>query len=341
MKKILALFGIGIFALVLLIVGRQPDYFQSKFHKSPKEHRPVYLGVWVGGFWDNGTKTLNISKATDFEEAIDTKMAITNIYSEWAYLPNEDLVNNLNDISANGWTPMISANPYFFEGCPDTGMSLYKTIADGDCDEFLKAAAVNLRSFEKPIFFRFAWEMNLPDMYWSVQRLNSDPKDFVAAWQHMHTIFKDNNADNVLWVLSFNTSHPKTTPYKQLFPGDAYIDWVAIDGYNWGNSHSWSGWASFSGVFTNSYKELTALTKKPVMLSEVNSAPTGGDKAAWLHDMLSEQIPRHFPQIRAIIFFNENKSDGESVDWRMEKSDEYTKVLQEDLRKPLYKKFFP
>ncbi len=311
----------------------------SPISLSPTMERKVLVGAWVGGFWDNDTKKLNTQPVTVLESEIGKKFAIVNIYSEWAYLANPKLLISLNTIADNGWTPIISANPYFFSECPRGNANLYKTIASGACDKFLTDAANNLKSYQKPILFRFAWEMNLPDMYWSVDKENSTPQDFILAWRHMHDIFQKESVKNVQWVLSFNTSSDSTIPYAKLFPGDAYIDWVAIDGYNWGNTHDWSKWTNFNGVFRNSYNELTSLTEKPVMLSEVNSSPTGtgGDKAVWLHDMLAVQVPNNFSQVGAIIFFNENKSSGEKVDWRMEKSPEYLSVLKKDLQLPLYK----
>jgi hypothetical protein len=75
----------------------------------------------------------------------------------------------------------------------------------------------------------------------------------------------------------------------------------------------------------------------------VNSSPTGtgGDKAKWLHDMLTVQIPEKFPSVEAFVFFNEEKSAGEKVDWRMEISESYTNVLKKDLNAPLYKSVYP
>ena len=304
--------------------------------------RNVYVGAWVTNFWDNDTKKISTGELTKFEETIGHKMALANIYSEWSYLANPDLLDNLNIISSNGWTPIISANPSFFKYCSQgADKSIYKAIAGGKCDEFLRAAAVNLRTFGKPVMFRFAWEMNLPNMYWSIKKTNSEPQDFIDAWRHMHEILKEENANNVIWVLSFNTSSDSTVPYKDLFPGNDYVDWVAIDGYNWGTAQDWSKWTSFNGVFRRSYNELTQLTDKPLMLSEVNSAPDGGDKAQWLDDMLSVQIPDIYTKVQAIVFFNENKTEGESVDWRMEKSPEFVNAVKKGLENKLYRKDYP
>lgn len=302
---------------------------------------PVYLGAWAGGFWDSKTKTLEVQALKDFEQVLGKKVAIANLFSEWTYLAKPDLVVKLDEISDEGWIPMISSNPLFFDQCPKGGYSLYKTIASGACDEFLGKVAINFASYEKPVMLRFAWEMNLPNMYWSIDHLNSTPDEFIAAWRHFHDVMQAGNATNVIWVLSFNTSSPKTVPYEQLYPGDEYVDWVAIDGYNWGTAQDWSNWNSFRGVFRRSYEELVAITDKPVMLSEVNSASQGGDRAKWFDDMLNEQVPNQFPKIQAVVFFNENKEAGENVNWRIDTSVEVVEVVRKGLDNSLYVENYP
>ena len=76
------------------------------------------------------------------------------------------------------------------------------------------------------------------------------------------------------------------------------------------------------------------------MLSEVNSAP-GVKKPEWLRDMLTVQIPQNFPKVEAIIFFNENKTEGEHVDWRIETSPESLNELHNALNNELYKSTYP
>ena len=77
------------------------------------------------------------------------------------------------------------------------------------------------------------------------------------------------------------------------------------------------------------------------MLSEVNSAPNGGDKVSWLKNMLTEELPVSYPNVRAIVFFNENKLAGESVDWRLERSPGYIDTVREALTQSLYKNSYP
>ncbi|HWA51859.1 MAG TPA: glycosyl hydrolase [Patescibacteria group bacterium] len=291
-----------------------------------KNEKQIYVGAWVGGFWEN--QKLNISPLFNFQNTLGKKMAIANFYDGWEYLASPEFINNLNQISSHGWVPMVSSNPYFFAGCPGKKEdNLYQKIASGSCDQFLKEIADNLKSYNKPILLRFAWEMNLPQMYWSIPLLNSTNNDFKNAWIHFHNVLKNNGAINVQWVLSFNTTGQNTIPYKELYPGDGFVDWVALDGYNWGKT-------PFKNVFEQSYQELTSITAKPIMLSETNSVPNDY-KATWLSQLLTE-LPDTFPQIKAIIFFNEDKSNLGEVDWRIEKSTNYINSVKSGLNNTIY-----
>ena len=97
------------------------------------------------------------------------------------------------------------------------------------------------------------------------------------------------------------------------------MDWTGLDGYNWGTTQSWSHWQSFSEVFTASYKHLVIIApKKPMLLAEVNTTEQGGDKSAWYTDMLTQQIPYNFPQIKAVVIYNEDRNSQEQVNWRVD-----------------------
>lgn len=309
--------------VVILVIIFLVIFFKLNLASSIKRalfisDRKVYLGAWVGGFWDNDKKQLHTEKLTEFEKTIGKKVAIASFYRGWAEIEDPKLIDDLKEISSNGWTPMLSANPYFFDDCIHKTDSLYKTIASGDCDNVLKSISRNFKSYGNTIFFRFAWEANIVDVDWGVQRVGSTPQDFVNAWRHFYEIMQDEQVNNVVWVLAFNTNKHDSIAYDQLYPGDEYVDWLGIDGYNWGETQSWSGWQSFSSVFHRSYTELTAMAPdKPLMISEFNSASVGGDKAAWFEDALQEQIPYRYPKIEAIVFFDEDRSLQEGVDWRL------------------------
>ncbi len=55
-------------------------------------------------------------------------------------------------------------------------------------------------------------------------------------------MFTSAGASNVSWVWNPNVSYTGSTPLGGLYPGDGYVDWVALDSYNWGTTVSWHGW---------------------------------------------------------------------------------------------------
>jgi beta-mannanase len=153
---------------------------------------------------------------------------------------------------------------------------------------------------------------------WSEQVNGNKSGEYVRAWRHVHDIFTNKGATNVTWVWSPNIEYAGSTPLSELYPGDSYVDWLGMDGYNWGTvpHPTVTGWQTFSQVFTQTYAKITALSTKPLMVAETASAEPGGSKANWITDAYSTQIPGNFKKVKAIIWFNENKE----TDWRIESS---------------------
>lgn len=297
----------------------------------------VYLGMWTQGLWNDPTLSFSPTALTQVQNTINKKMAIAHFYTGWENLGRDSLRTQLDAVSNNGWRPMVSANPYFTADCQQNGKTIYKAIADGNCDELVKKVGRNLKAYGRPILLRFAWEMNIESMGWSIQKTGSNPTDFVSAWRRVHDITRNEGATNILWVFSPNIITPTSIAYNSLYPGDAYVDWVGLDGYNWGNTQSWSKWENFSQVFSQSYNALVSIApSKPLMLAEVNTTDAGGDKALWYKDMLQTQIPYNFPAIKAVIFYNEDRSGTEHVNWLINSSQLALQSFIQSINNPTY-----
>ena len=115
------------------------------------------------------------------------------------------------------------------------------------------------------------------------------------------------------WVWSPNVENALSTPLQELYPGSSYVDWVGMDGYNWGGVNG-NGWQSFSQVFQQTYTDITTLAPNiPLMIAETASAESNGNKANWITDAFTVQLPTNFPLVKAVIWFDENKE----TDWRI------------------------
>lgn len=306
--------------------------------KSDVQVRKISLGAWTEGFFDAKNKELHPEVLQDFESLINKKVSIAHYYLGWEMLSNPELIGQFEIINSNGWTPMLNVNPYYFDGCPATSLPLYRAISEGLCDEFLHLAGNNLSSINKPFYLVFAWEMNNDNNHWSIPYTGSTTEHFVAAWQHIYSILKEEKASNVTWVFCPNIPEEKTSPYDKIYPGSDYVDWVCLDGYNWGTTQSWSQWVDFAGVFTSAYNRITTIASdKPLMIGEVNTTNKGGDKANWYRDMFINQIPNNFPKIEAVIIFNEDKTIQEKVNWKVDVTPDSLQAFIEGVNSGFYK----
>lgn len=307
-------------------------------HEKPTKtaQRDIYLGFWTEGFWVENTKTLNTEKLKEIERKIDKKVSIAHYYRGWEYLDDPEILEELSAISSNGWTPMLSANPYFFSECISQNDSLYKAIASGICDGFLHNVAKNLSQFHESFFFRFAWEMNIATNEWSTIATGSTAQEYVNAWRKFHSIMDEEGVSNVIWAFSPQVENPTSDDITSLYPGDQYVDWLGLDGYNWGKTQSWSSWQSFSEIFSESYSEITSISTKPLMIAEINTTDVGGNKADWYKKTFTEDLPERFPRIMAVVVYNENRSYLESVDWRIDASPDSLSAFLEAVKSPYY-----
>ena len=118
---------------------------------------------------------------------------------------------------------------------------------------------------------------------------------------------------------------------ENYYPGDAYVDWLCFDGYNWGESSFGqqfnSQWESFDDIFKESYQRLQKISKeKPIIIGEFSSTEEGGNKADWVADAF-EKLENDYSQIKAIVWFHIAKE----TDWRIDSSPESLEAFRSAL----------
>jgi Glycosyl hydrolase family 26 len=233
-------------------------------------------------------------------------------------------------IRARGALPAITWEPWDPAGTADQPDYALQRIISGTYDDYIGEWATEIGAWGHPLLLRFAHEMN-GDWYPWCETVNGNrPGDYAAAWRHVHRIFRAAGATNAKWAWTPYVRLPGSLPLAALYPGDEYVDWVGLDGYNWGSTRTWSSWQRFAEIFEPSLAELKAITDKPVMIGEVASTEVGGDKAAWIDDFF-DGLKRHHA-IRAFAWFNFNKES----DWRIESSPAATEAFAAGLADPRF-----
>ena len=239
----------------------------------------------------------------DYTEMVGAKPEIVMYYRDFG-LPLL-YSNEVRNLRATAQTPMASWEPE---------SARLADIAAGNYDAYLREEAAAAKEWGSELMIRFGWEMNGNWYTWGSGE--NEPGEFVAAWRHIVDVFRAEGADNVKWVWAPNVETGGKYPLAPYFPGDNYVDHVALDGYNWGTAPSWGRWQSLAEVFKSSYDTVTSLSTKPVMITETSSSEAGGSKADWITTGFLRAIPQLFPRVTAVIWFNKVQED----DWRIDSS---------------------
>lgn len=263
---------------------------------------PTQAALQPGGVW------------AVFEAQAKKKVAILHWGQPWkmngSFQPFQKTY--FDNARAHGSLPLLDWGSWALGGGPDQPDFQLRAITAGRYDAYIQQWAQDAKAWGHPFFLRFDWEMNGNWQFpWSVQLNGNQPADYVQAWRHVHDIFERVGADNVTWVWCPNISSSVTVPLAAVYPGDSYVDWTCLDGYN-----KETAWVGFNTVFSgsgvnwikNSYTEILAVAPtKPVMIGETASREAGdggAQKAQWISDTFLTQLPVNFPRIKAVVWFN-------------------------------------
>jgi hypothetical protein len=139
--------------------------------------------------------------------------------------------------------------------------------------------------------------------------------DHVAAFRHVTEVFDARGAGNVQFVWNPNVRYPGSSPMAETWPGSRYVDRVALDGYNWGTSAPGHDWQEPEELFGDSLEELRELAPGiPITIAEVACAEEGGDKAAWVTNLVTYLDGQ--ADVAAFVWFEHDKE----ADWRIASS---------------------
>jgi Glycosyl hydrolase family 26 len=276
---------------------------------------PVSIGAYLPTQWKNP------HEIDAYARQVGQKPAIILSYKRWdikPFYPPE-----LEQIGKRGALPMVSWEPWNTDGKP----AKLWAIARGRYDGYLRRSAHLAKLWGKPVMARFAQEMNGSWAPWEQDHIGSTPRSFVLAWRHVVSVFRQAGASNVIWVWCPNVNTGRL-PFMQYYPGDRWVDWVGLDGFNWGGS---IGWRSFSEIFAGSYEELARETSKPIVFAETGSGQTGGDKAAWVRSAFLRELP-NFPRVRAVVWYNAV----DRADFRIDSSAAALRAFRRGIAEPGY-----
>jgi hypothetical protein len=310
----------------------------------PPAASSVYWGGWIGSQLTGTEAPWDMSAVTALEKKAEKTLSIVNFSAPFANCGGSSCsyynfpLNEMNSIRSHGAIPFYSWGSQSIpvpSNLSEPNFQLSDVI-EGHHDAYIRKFAEAAKAWGKPFFLRFNWEMNGGWFAWAEGVNGNKAGEYVAAWRHVHDIFTAVGATNATWVWCPNVDpENQMQSLSALYPGDSYVDWTGLDGYNWGtNPTRPDRWRSFDSLYSSTYKKITGTIapSKPLMISEVGSTEYGGSKAAWIKDMLAK-IPTDYPKIRGLLWF-EKFDDG--MDWPIETSASATSAFAEGMQNPAY-----
>lgn len=181
-------------------------------------------------------------------------------------------------------------------------------IVAGKYDAYIKTFAA--ASVGRRVMLDFAHEFNGNWYPWGTQ--NITPARFVAAWRHIHDLFIQAKATNVLWVWSPNVINPvPNVNIASYWPGGAYVDFAGMVAYWTGHL----GEDSWSTLVMPTERKIRTLTQDPILITETG-AQQGPQKATWVKDLI--QGYRDDPNILGIVYFDFGFKQNKRGDWTLE-----------------------
>lgn len=276
----------------------------------------------------------------NLEDSLRMTFPIISIYQAWGEKEAQNFpMREVKAIHSIGSVPMITWEPWVsefsLENFPEIAVveerdkNAMSYIYWGKYDAFIRKWALAAKNFGHPFYLRLGHEMNEPYRYpWGPQ--NNTPQEFVAGWQHVHDVFTQVGATNVIWVWS---PHPAYGYFDAYFPGSQYVDVVATGILNFGTSTSWSKWWTFDELFGQHYKEFAAFNK-PIMIAEFGSLKPGGDRAKWFGDAFRD-FKKKYPLINSVVFFHypgDKTTSDKTVNWYIKDDPKVTAEIRKQIR---------
>jgi Glycosyl hydrolase family 26 len=245
----------------------------------------AYLGAWVKPA--QLTEPQRVAAVSMFERQLGRRLDIVNTYRRF----DQDLLTESDlTFTERGSTMMIS-----WAG-GDT-----RAVTMGRYDDAIRAGALAVRDYGRPILLRYRWEMDRPGLAASMW----SPADYIASWKHVRDVFRDAGATNVSWVWCPTDEGFVGGYAPPFYPGDDQVDWVCVDVYA-------SSRLTPLGDLLRPFLRWSAThPRKPIMIGEFGVARVWGteQRAAWLRD--AALVFKANPQIRAVLYFDSNPENGD------------------------------
>ena len=299
----------------------------------------VYFGVMPG--WEFSLPTYDDSVGSADVPSFESLTGRHVVVAHWRMSWRDALrfpTSDAERVWREGYVPQIGlvslpTQDYGAPQLPPPGPYPNSAIAAGAQDDALRRFADAARATDIPIELDYDSEMqaahpwggrfdgggatSFGDPTWP-----DGPEHYRDAYRHIVDIFRQEGATNVTFIFHANTlDEYRAGDYwdlweqlKWYYPGDDYVDWIGLSVYseprfNVGPPLTFEQkLAGGADGFEGSYAEISSLTQKPLMLTEMGlyRMPSEEAKAQWVEDASRVIQSGEFPRIDALNWWASN-----------------------------------
>ena len=282
---------------------------------------PILTGAYTG---ESDPSSVNIGL---FRDWLDQTPALAMVFAAGLTSPSwpEQFINTrIAPIWEAGAVPILTWLPSTRP--PDeTSPRIAREIAAGEHDSLIEEWATQLSSWVtdgagRRLYFRPAHEMNGNWFPWSAADSSSTVDDYTAMWRRIHNVFSENGLDEmtIQWIWSPNADEIGGVRAEEYYPDDEYVDWIGLDGFNFGGTQSYSSWRTPEEIFLEMLDRMQDLTDKPVGLTEfASSSFRDGTYRPTAKAICIKKLFRFAADhdIRMTCWFNVEKYGPDEADW--------------------------
>lgn len=286
----------------------------------------------------DGSDPQSVTQGNRFDQWLEGEVDVQNIFIPWddaGYELDELFTQTIPGLWESERQPMLTWELFLTSG--STPDDILSRVASGEYDSYidewmsrLNRAATESSISTPTVYIRLGHEMNGNWYPWAPAGGDGTPEAYLEMWKHVWTRVENQSQKDIQirWVWAANHVDVGEFTMEELYPGDEYVDWLAIDGYNWGESQSWSEWRSPEEIFQQPLQRLASLGDGPLAVTEIGSSSlSGGEadiqrKSEWITDAF---IMLNNYNVNMCIWFNEDKES----DWAVfggQRGDEQTEI---------------
>ena len=239
-----------------------------------------YLGVAIDGV------PQDMAKLSSFAKTIGKKPNMVQLYESF---DDSFAAAEVRKIYQYGGLALLTWEP--FKAKP-------ADIAAGRFDKYITSFAASVRLLDLPV----AIDVRARDERQLVQLGTAERgQGLVARVAARARHLPGAGATNVIWTWTPNVIQPAAgVPLKPLYPGDAYVDWIGIDGY-----FTEKGETNFADLFGSTMVKIRSFTKKPFLIKETGIEP-GSARPEQIRDLFDNVAQT--PGMVGVVYFNNNGS---------------------------------